>query len=128
MSAGRALVGGLAALAFVGFAAVQLNDPDPIAWVAVYGLAAGLGVAHAVGRAPRRLAWAFSAICLLWALTLVPAGLGAPPRAIVTDLAMHAPGVEEAREALGLLIAAAWGVAVARSATRRELGGAHWFL
>lgn len=104
----RVVEGVLAALAFAGFVAVQFNDPDPARWVLIYGLAALLGVGHALDRVPRRLAWIYGGVCVLWALTLAPAGIGAPPKAIVTDLAMHAPGVEEAREALGLLIAAGW--------------------
>jgi Transmembrane family 220, helix len=94
---------------FVGFAGLQLNDPDPLAWVAVYLAAAALGVAEALGRGLRRGVWLFVGPVLAGVAWLAPAAVQAPPAAILSDWDMVGPGVEEAREALGLLIVAVWG-------------------
>lgn len=107
LSAAR-LSGWAGAALFVGFAAVQLNDPDPLAWVAVYLGAAAMGLAEALGRGLRRRAWLVVGVVLVWTAWLAPAALQAPPAAILSDWDMVAPGVEEAREALGLLIVAVW--------------------
>lgn len=40
----------LAAALLAVTAALQFNDPDPVYWVAVYGLAAAVPVVHALGR------------------------------------------------------------------------------
>jgi hypothetical protein len=101
---------------FTAFAAVNLNDPDPGAWVAVYLLAAALGAALALGRGPGRWAWLPALLAGAWALSLVPAAREAPLAGVFTDWQMVAPGVEEGRELLGLVLVAAW---CAWLATRR---------
>ena len=90
------------------FAYLQHNDPDPLPWAFVYLSAAVMGAAEALGRGLRRRAWLVGGAVLVWAATLMPAAVQAPAAAIFTDWDMVGPGVEEAREALGLLIVAAW--------------------
>lgn len=106
---------GAMALLFVGFAALQWNDPDPVPWIAIYGAAAAACV---VARRARR-GWIAAALvglaALVWSATLVPTVIATPPawRDIVGDMQMKAAGVEEARELMGLGIVAAWMAAVA---------------
>ncbi len=95
------------AAAFVAFAALQLNDPDPIAWTAIY-LAAALATAllpsHPMGPS---FALAVLAVAVPWAAVLLARVVG---EIAVSDLwlDMSAKGgrVEEGREAGGLLIVA----------------------
>ncbi len=97
------------ALLFAFGALVQLNDPDPVRWFAVYGLAA---VACLVSLL-RRLHWAFPAllcsVTLAWAATIGPRVVGRVPfRDMFGAFEMKNVGVEESREMYGLLIIAAW--------------------
>ncbi len=78
--------------------AVQYNDPDPIGWMAIYGVAALAALLGATGRA----AWPFptlvAAAALGWAAVWFPK---------VRYSRQMWPG-EEARELGGLLIVAFW--------------------
>lgn len=112
---------GIAAAVFVGFAAVQWNDPDPWVWLTAYLVPAAICAASAAGR----LRWwplpaGVGAAAFAWAVGLLPAAATAEPRAVVRDLEMHGPGVEEAREAVGLLIVAAVLASVAWRVPRRR--------
>jgi hypothetical protein len=110
-------------LMFLLGAAVQINDPDPFWWIAIYLLGAVCCLAYGT----RRLDWRFSAVvaglALLWSLTLLPTVIMAPPplSQIVTDVGMYGPGVEEARELGGLWIIAGWLFALSVSVRRRSL-------
>jgi hypothetical protein len=97
-------------LAFVLAASVQLNDPDPVRWVLVYLSAAALTVLFHVGRMDWRTSAALSAITVVWASTLIPTVIAHPPplSEVFGDVKMYAPGVEEAREAGGLLLVSVW--------------------
>lgn len=57
----------LAALAFVACMAVQLNDPDPAQWIAVYLAAAFVAGIEAAGRPRPVLPWALLGGALVWA-------------------------------------------------------------
>jgi hypothetical protein len=103
------------ALLYVLFAALQLNDPDPELWVTLYLVPAAVMAWAATGRSMHRavpvlLALAYVALAYSW----WPArfdGVTGPMNANTT--------VEEARESLGLLIAAAGlGVAAWRPGRR----------
>lgn len=112
----------VAAVVFTAFAALQLNDPDPAVWVAVYGAAAALSAW--AWRRPLHpvLPAALGLLGLVWAgvLVLRVAGQGTT-LAEVTDLrhGMLSVGIEEGREAAGLLIVAAWAAGLAAWARRR---------
>lgn len=88
---------------------VQYDDPDPIRWMTVYGLAALVCVAFVFGRFSRVFASLLGAVALVWALSLIPAVIGQVSIAeIFGSVHMIDTAVEEAREALGLLIVALW--------------------
>ena len=110
------------ALALALSAVVQWNDPDPFPWVAGYGTAALLVATHATGRTlPWLLTGSLALLLAGFALRFSPsvfeADLGA-----YTAVGMRDTGAEEAREAIGLWIAAlccawiAWRQRVARVA------------
>ena len=112
-------------LLFAFGAAVQLNDPDPARWIAVYGLAAVACVLSLL----RRLHWTFPAllclVALAWAATLAPGVVGRVPFGdMFGAFEMKNVGIEESREMYGLLIIAAWmaGLTV-RARWRTHLGG-----
>jgi hypothetical protein len=67
----------LGVLCFVAFAAVQLNDPDPVRWVAIYlAAAASHGLASA-GRGSRPFAASVGLVALgwgAWITATLPAG------------------------------------------------------
>jgi len=96
-------------LLFAMSVAVQVNDPDPFRWMALYGAAAiacGLWLAR---RLPRWLPVVIAAAAILWALTIVPRVLGKVPfLEMFAAWEMKDLGVEESREMYGLLLVAGW--------------------
>lgn len=106
-------------LLFAFAALVQLNDPDPLRWIAIYAAAS---IACAMS-AWRRVHAAFpaivGAIALAWAVALVPQVVGRVPFAsMFAEFEMANVGIERSREMYGLLVVAAWMVVVARKARR----------
>jgi hypothetical protein len=90
--------------------AVQYNDPDPLQWMVIYGAACALSAVVVVrGRAPSAWAAAVGIVALVWGLMVARGAYG---RSHLSEMfqswEMKSPGVEEAREASGLLIVAAW--------------------
>jgi hypothetical protein len=90
--------------------AVQYNDPDPLRWMAIYGAACALSAVVVVrGRAPWAWVAAVGLVALVWGLMVARGAYG---RSHLSEMfqswEMKSPGVEEAREASGLLIVAAW--------------------
>jgi hypothetical protein len=117
----RAANGAMAAL-FVFAAAVQLNDPDPLRWMAVYLAAAAACVLALLGRLPRFAPVAVGLAALAWAMLVSPHVLG---RVGIGEMfgawEMKDARVEEGREMYGLAIVAAWmAVLAAASRPRRE--------
>lgn len=111
---GARLGHGLGALAFVACAVVQLNDPDPARWVALYSAAAALCAATAAGRpAPWPAPGALTALAAAWAVAVGVAFAGSAEG--WTD--------ELAREVGGLALVAAWMAALAAQERRRRLRG-----
>jgi hypothetical protein len=109
------------AVLFAFAAAVQYNDPDPVRWMAVYGLAmlaCGLSLA---GRLPRPLPVLLGLGALIWAGTIAPGVVGrVSVRELFQSSGMLSATVEEARETGGLLIVAMWMAVLA-------LVGSRWF-
>jgi hypothetical protein len=100
---------GLMAILFLVAVAVQRNDPDPLRWMAIYGLAALACVLAVAGRLPRLAPVLIGLVALVWAATIAPGVLG---RVSLGDLfesyAMKSESVEEAREMGGLTIVTVW--------------------
>ena len=100
-------VAALLCLVLLLSATVQWNDPDPLVWMLVYGTAAVIAGAHAVGRTtPWWIPATLAAACVVGTLALSPSVLRADLTAY-TSVGMRDATAEQAREALGLAIAAA---------------------
>jgi hypothetical protein len=117
-------------LAFAFSVIVQFNDPDPIAWIAVYGAAAIVCGLAMWKRARPLTAAVVGIIALGWAASIAPRVVGTVPFAsMFEEFEMKDAGVEESREMYGLLIIALWmGVVTAvrlRSANRAQLPEHH---
>jgi hypothetical protein len=95
---------------------VQVNDPDPIRWMAIYGAAMGACIAR--GRAPWWVMAIIGGIAILWALTLAPGVFSEAELADLVRTMKHENHAEEAREMSGLLIVAAWMAALLWDARR----------
>ena len=97
------------ALVFLLGLAVQYNDPDPLLWMAMYGAAAAVCILAATRKPHRTFALGTGIVALLWALFLVPRVLGQVELgSLFREAGMATLEIEEAREALGLFIIAAW--------------------
>jgi hypothetical protein len=105
---------------FVVAAVVQFNDPDPLLWVAIYGAAFLICLMVAVrGRISRALPAAVAIVAVAWSVATIAGGPAAAQYTHMFDAwEMQSLPVEEAREAAGLLIVAAWMAAV--TARRRH--------
>jgi hypothetical protein len=98
----------VAAIVFALFTALQVNDPDALVWIALYGYALGVSLLALFDRTG------------YWPLPgLLIYGVGFARLAPTIDADWWY--VEEAREALGLLLAFLWmgGLLLARFASTR---------
>jgi len=94
---------------FLFCVAVQYNDPDPVRWMAIYGLAAIACVLYLTRRLHRAIPAAIGAASLIWACLLAPGVIGQVSVAEVFEsMQMKTVAVEEAREMGGLFIVAVW--------------------
>jgi len=97
--------------ALFAFAAVlQINDPDPIRWMTVYGLACGIAARAAANyRVPLLLICAVALVALVWAARLeMMMGRPVLPGELFQAWQMKDNTVELARETGGLIIVAVW--------------------
>ena len=104
-----------------GFAALlQLNDPDPIPWVAMYLAACIVSLMVALRRRmPRAAIAGVGLVAVAWAAMIALGGPRADEYGHMFDAwEMKSPAIEEAREASGLVIVAIW-MAVLFIRTRR---------
>lgn len=108
--------------AFVLAVVVQYNDPDPTAWMVFYGLAAIACGLELAGRGGWLLPGVVTLVGVAWAAVIAPEALAHETRLadLFTDAQMMNAGVEEAREALGLLVVAAWTAALTWTGYRRS--------
>ena len=95
------------AVLFVLFAVVQINDPDPWAWVALYLYVGVLFALAAFGRVFRPAMLVGMAACLVWLALLLPefinwVNMGMPT--ITGSMTAEEPHIEYTREFLGLFI------------------------
>ena len=86
------------AVAFLGFAAVQLNDPDPILWIGIYVLAAAISAAAIIERVIAPLAGMLAFGSASGAVVLAEKVVGI--QAVFSS--------EEGREMMGLGLVAIW--------------------
>jgi hypothetical protein len=109
------------AVLFLFAASVQFNDPDPIRWIAIYSSATVLScVAAYARRVPTAVSAAVGVVAMVWAALIALGGAGASEYAQMFDAwEMKSLAVEEAREASGLLIVAAWMAVLVIRARRR---------
>ncbi len=111
---------------FAWAAAMQLNDPDPARWFALYGGAALVAAAGALAKPLLLPSRALGVIALIWAAAIAPELWG---RWNVGDLGAKMsrarPEVEYGREFCGLLIVAAYCFALAQVTARRYMSDRH---
>lgn len=105
---------------FLVSAALQLNDPDPLGWVAIYTLGGVACLWPSGSRAKLLLAGSAAAAAWVWAAVLAPRTLGGG--IVLSDLVKRmdtkTPQVELGRELLGLVMLAATLSVVALGARR----------
>ena len=106
------LANGIMLLMFVFSAAVQLNDPDPFAWMFIYGAAAVVCGLELRRKAPLGLPGSLAIIALVWAASLYARARDVPIASLFAEWEMRDINVEEAREMYGLLIIVAWMIAI----------------
>ena len=90
---------------------VQHNDPDPLAWMAIYGAALLCCVLSIAGRLPWQLSSAVTLVAFMWAGMLAPHVIGHTTLGEMTaewHMTMGGPAVEMGREMGGLLIVGFW--------------------
>ena len=98
------------AILFLFCVGVQYNDPDPVRWMTIYGLAMAACLLFVSGR----LRWPFPAAvgvaALFWAASVVPhlMGKNIPMNEVFGTMRMISEPVEEAREMGGLLVVVFW--------------------
>ena len=119
LSRGYRITAGVFCAVFILSAAVQWNDPDPLAWIALYGIAAVLAGAGAMGRLPVAPNLGAAALFVLLTLLWVPSLGGARSEAF-TSFEMKASRDERPRETVGLAICASFSVFQAAVAWRRR--------
>ena len=97
------------AIVFVLFALVQLNDPDPLIWVGVYLLVAFFSLLAFRNKYYPLPTLVFLILCFIWAIILFPPSFSDwwQLEEEAKSLKMKMPGIEEARESMGLLISVA---------------------
>ncbi len=117
----RALSAVMAILFGLG-AVVQWNDPDPLRWMAIYAVACVLTAMTARSQPPHAAAvLTVAVIALIWgASIMIDVRADALYLHMFDEWEMKSVAVEEAREATGLLIVAAW-LLVMADVTRRSL-------
>ncbi len=108
------VVHGAVALLFSAAALVQLNDPDPLLWTLLYGVAAVVSGAVAAGyRLHPLVPAAVGAVAVLWALSIFALGLPAEPNPMAWGPQSGWLADETVREGLGLLLVAFWMAGIA---------------
>ena len=110
------------ALVFLMAVLVQYNDPDPLQWMAIYGAAFAVSlVALLRKRVNPAVPLLIGAVALAWSLSIIFGGPGGNNYLHMFDAwEMQSVNVEQAREATGLLIVAAWMIVL--GARRRPSG------
>jgi hypothetical protein len=108
-------------LMFVLSAIVQVNDPDPMTWIAIYAAAGAMCALEVARKLRPGFPGIVCVIALIWAGTIAPRVIGKVAfTEMFAEFEMKNVGVEESREMYGLLIVAAWMAAVTVAAWKRR--------
>jgi hypothetical protein len=97
------------AVVFVLFAFVQVNDPDPVIWILIYGAMAVICVLAMFSFYPRKFLIGLLVLFVLYGLVFIPGVIEWLKQdnksALFDEIAkMRHPYIEETREFLGLFI------------------------
>ena len=111
-SPGWRVASAVAALLFFLAAWLQLNDPDPLRWVLLYGAAGLLSAGSALRQLPAGAPATVLGLCALWLAVLVVGGLPDEPQPMAYGPQDGWLADEIVREGGGLLLVAAWMVAL----------------
>jgi hypothetical protein len=104
-------------LMFAFSVVVQVNDPDPLAWMVIYGAAALACLLSLLGKLPWQFAVVTGIIALAWAASIAPRVIGQVPFLdMFAEFEMKDIGVEESREMYGLLLIGGWMAALGHRA------------
>lgn len=105
---------------FLLAAIAQYNDPDPLQWILIYGLASLACIFFAL----KKLHWIIASTVVfisgIWALLKIPYLTASGFRHMFDELTMMQTGVEAAREFLGLFIIFAWVLILAISSYNKK--------
>ncbi len=112
-------------LIFLLGAVIQINDPDPIIWMAMWGAAAGACLLFGLGltgSAFRAVPLLIGIVALVWAAVLIPDVVQSAGnlrlKEVFNVVTMSSIAVEWVREMGGLLIIAAWMGMIYRSSRK----------
>ena len=106
------VVNGIMLLMFLFSAVVQLNDPDPLTWIGIYGAAAIVCALEMRRRLPAWAPVAIGAIAFVWAGSLYYRARGVPISSLFAEWEMQNIRIEEAREMYGLTIVGIWMIVI----------------
>ncbi len=121
MSRAWKVANGVMLVAYLLSVAVQVNDPDPVLWMALYGVAAVACGLELRGRGGIGFPAGIAVITIAWAIHLSPRVLGVVPfGAMFGAWEMADTGIEESREMYGLLLIGLWMCVLAAAAYRRD--------
>ena len=96
-------------LAFLASVLVQVNDPDPLAWMAVYGAAALISGVAFFRRVRPWVPALLALVALAWAGSIAPRVIGKVPfGSMFEGFEMRNLAIEESREMYGLVLIALW--------------------
>ena len=103
------IVSFILALMFLIFAFVQVNDPDPIIWILIYGSMAVICVLAAFNIFPRKFLIFLGVVYFLYSIYYFPGveeWIGSNNKSMLLDnvAKMEFSYIEESREFLGLMI------------------------
>lgn len=87
-------------LVFLSFVVVQYNDPDPIIWMIIYGIASAICFVAAYDKLPHALLYTFTVLFIIGGIYMWPAKFEG-----VSIGGGNIKNIEEARESLGLFLA-----------------------
>lgn len=103
------IVNFILAVMFLTFAFVQVNDPDPVIWILIYGAMAVLSIMAIFEFYPKKFLIGLLVLYGIYSLVYIPGvleWLKQDNKALLFDdiAKMQHPYIEESREFLGLII------------------------